>query len=205
VDVGDMVVDLELRRYRSRYKQTLIDEAHTTAQFYNNRGMELSSAGDQRNGFLYLRKALMMTDDASYIWANFGTFYRRQGFFAEAEAAYLKGLAINPNDFTIMHNLAALYQDMGNTERHLEFKKRVRVHRNANPYYMYKRAQDYFAAGDYGKARDNIEQAIKKEPEEPRFYRVAADIHEKLGNAEKSERLRKKYNELLEKGRIRVI
>lgn len=61
VDVGDVIVDLELRRFRNRYQQTLIDDVQTAAQYYNNRGMELSSSGDQKNAFLHLRKALSLT------------------------------------------------------------------------------------------------------------------------------------------------
>lgn len=205
IDVGDIVVDLELRRFRNRYKQELIDEDHTAAQFYNNRGMELSTLGDQRGAFLHLRKSLEMVDDASYIWGNLGTFYRRQGFLVEAEAVYLHGLSINPNDFTIMHNLSALYVDMGNPLRHEEFKKRVRAHRNANPYFMYKRAEDFADAGDYNKARSLIEKAIDKEELEPRFYRVAAEVYEKMGDHKKASKARKKFEDLLEKSRIRAI
>src|SRR5690606_11322236 len=123
--------------------------------------------------FLHLRKALSLVDDSSYIWSNMGSFYRRQGFLPEAEALYLHGLAIDPNDYTIMHNLAGLYRELSNKEQEALFRARVRRHRAANPYYQYKVAQDWMQEDNYEKARESIEKALKQEKNEPRFYRLA--------------------------------
>lgn len=205
VDVGDVIVDLELRRFRNRYQQTLIDDEQTAAQYYNNRGMELSSSGDQKNAFLHLRKALNLTEDAHYIWGNLGTFYRRQGFIPEAEAAYLKGLSLNQNDYSIMHNLTGLYKETGNILRYQEFQQKVRAHRNANPYFIYVRAQNLMKEGSYNKAQELIEKAIEINNKEPRFYRIAAEIYGHLGDDKKSAKMRKKYEELMDKEKLRII
>jgi Flp pilus assembly protein TadD len=108
-----VVIDLEMDRYSPAYEQRFISEALVTAQFYNNRGMELSAAGDVKQGFLHLRKALLLDDQQSYIWSNFGTLYHRQGLLPEAEAAYLYGLSLAADDLTIMTNLSTLYRRMG--------------------------------------------------------------------------------------------
>src|SRR5690606_27935437 len=98
----EVVIDLEMDRYSSAYRQRHISEDLASAQFYSNRGMELSAAGDVQRSFLYLRKALLLDGGQSYMWSNFATLYRRQGFFPEAEAAYLYGLSLNANDLTII-------------------------------------------------------------------------------------------------------
>lgn len=185
VDVGDsrvddIVVDLEMRRYRSTYKQKRLNNDQTASQFYSNRGMELAAEGDKQNAFLHLRKALMLAENSSYIWSNMGSFYRRQGFLPEAEALYLRGFSVGPNDYTIMHNLTGLYREMGNHEQENIFRNRVRKHRAANPYYQYKLAQDFVADGNYDKALEYIEKALKQEKNEPRFYRLAIEIYEHL-------------------------
>lgn len=195
-DVSDIVVDLEMRRYRAHYKQHVIDKDLVAAQFYSNRGMELAAEGNKREGFLYLRKALLMSQEPSYIWSNFGSFYRRQQLYPQAEAIYLHGLSINPRDYTIMHNLAGLYKSMGNIEQSEYYQKRVRAHRNANPYYMYKRADEELAKGEYDKALALIKAAINKEDKEERFYRLAANIYDKQGDTENADRMRDKLYQL---------
>lgn len=195
-DVADIVVDLEMRRFRAHYKQKVIGKDLIAAQFYSNRGMELAAEGDSRNAFLYLRKALLMSEEPSYIWSNFGSFYRRQGFLLEAEAIYLHGLKVNPRDYTIMHNLAGLYKETGNAERQQYYQERVRKHRNANPYYMYRRAQDAVDQQDYTKALGLIKAAIKKEKDEVRFYRLAVTIYDALGDKQNAEHMRDKVYQL---------
>lgn len=195
-DVRDIVVDLEMRRFRAHYKQHVIDKDLVAAQFYSNRGMELAAEGKTTEAFLYLRKALLMSEKPSYIWSNFGSFYRRHKHYAEAEAIYLHGLAINPRDYTIMHNLAGMYQELGNVEKHQEYRQRVRQHRNANPYYMYKRAEEFVASGDDAKALAVLKKALKKEKGEQRFYRLAAEIYERKGDTHNAEEMRDKIYQL---------
>lgn len=195
-DVSDIVVDLEMRRFRAHYKQKVIGKDLIAAQFYSNRGMELAAEGDSTNAFLYLRKALLMSEAPSYIWSNFGSLYRRQGLLPEAEAIYLHGLKVNPRDYTIMHNLAGLYKEMGNQEQQKYYQERVRKHRNANPYYMYRRAQDAADKGDYDKALGLIKAAIKKEKDEIRFYRLAVTIYDALGDKQNAEFMRDKVYQL---------
>lgn len=194
--VGDIVVDLEMRRFKPHYKQHVIGRELVAAQFYSNRGMELGAEGKTLDAFLHLRKALLMNDEQSYIWSNLGSFYRRLKFYREAEAIYLHGLSINPRDYTIMHNLSGLYQELGNLEKHKEFQQRVRQHRNANPYYMYKRAEELVARGDDDEALVLIKKAIKKEKDEQRFYRLAAEIYERKGDAESAGQMRDKIYQL---------
>lgn len=195
-DVTDIVVDLEMRRYRPHYKQQVIDNDLVAAQFYSNRGMELAAEGNAREGFLYLRKALLMSEKPSYIWSNFGSFYRRQKLLPQAEAIYLHGLSINSRDYTIMHNLAGLYDDMGDKEQSEYYQKRVRQYRNNNPYYMYKRAEDATKKSDYNSALVLIKKAIEKEKDEARFYRLAADIYDKLGDTKNAQLMRDKVYQL---------
>lgn len=195
-DSGDLVVDLELRRYRPHYKQHVIDKDLVAAQFYSNRGMELAADGNPREAFLYLRKALLMSEKPSYIWSNFGSFYRRQKLLPEAEAIYLHGLTINPRDYTIMHNLAGLYKEMGKVEQSEHYQKRVRQYRNANPYFMFRHAQEALEKNDLNQALLLIKKAIKKEESEARFYRLAADIYDQLGDKYNAQHMRDKVYQL---------
>lgn len=195
-DVGDIVVDLEMRRFRPHYKQKVIDKDLVAAQFYSNRGMELSAQGNTREAFFHLRKALLVNAEQSYIWSNFGSFYRRQKMFSEAEAIYLHGLELNPRDYTIMHNLSGLYLELGDKVKYKEYQQRVRLHRNANPYYMFKLAEELAQRNENGKALELLRKAIKKEKDEERFYRLAAEIYERTGDSDNAKLMRDKIYQL---------
>lgn len=195
-DVSDIVIDLEMRRYKPHYEQHIIDEDQIAAQYYSNRGMELANAGDTRAAFLNLRKALILDKKASYIWNNLGSFYRRLGYLPMAEAVYLHGWELNAKDPSIMHNLAGLYKDLGNDERSAFFLEKVKRHREANPYYQYQLARDLISEKqDYQQAREHIERSLKAEKNEPRFYQLAAEIYEHLGEKKLAEKMRVKAQE----------
>jgi tetratricopeptide (TPR) repeat protein len=202
-DVGraqqdDIVVDLEMRRYRPTYRQHKLNNDQAASQYYSNRGMELAAGGDTKSAFLHLRKALRLVDNESYIWSNMGSLYRRLGFLAEAEALYLHGLTIDARDYTIMHNLTGLYRQLGNKEQEALFRARVRKHRAANPYYQYRLAQDWMQESNYEKARESIEKALQQEKKEPRFYRLAVEIYEHLNEIKKARDARAKLDKLYE-------
>lgn len=192
----EVVIDLEMDRYSPAYRQRAISEDLAAAQFYNNRGMELSAAGDVSGGFSYLRKALLLDDKQSYIWSNFATLYRRQGFFPEAEAAYLYGLSLDAQDLTIISNLAGLYGLLGDSERADFYFARAERHRDTNPYYRYSRATFALQEGRPDQALGLIREALKQRDDEPRFYALAADIYEQLGNTAAATKMRKKMQSL---------
>lgn len=187
-----VVIDLEMGRYHPTYEQRVISESLAAAQFYNNRGMELSAAGDAKQGFLYLRKALLLHDRQSYIWGNLGTLYQRQGMFDVAEAAYLYGLSLDAHDLTIMTNLSSLYHRMNRPEQATYYYAQAEQHRAKNPYFHYSSASYALDEGKLVKALSLIKQAIRQRAKEPRFYQLAAEIYERLGNAEQATAMREK-------------
>ena len=95
-----------------------------------------------------------------------------------------------------MHNLAGLYKEMGNLEQSEFYQKQVRQYRNANPYYMYKRAQEKMEKNDINEALVLIQKAIKKDDREIRFYRLAAEIYDRQGDSKNAERVRDKVYQL---------
>lgn len=192
-----LVLDLEMERYSPAFAQRLISENRAAAQFYNNRGMELLVDKQLESSFLYLRKALQLDDQQSYIWSNLGTFYRRQGLFSLAEAAYLKGLRLQPNDLTIISNLSGLYRMMGREQQAQDYFQRAEKHRAGNPYYLFSLAREALDAGKPEEALQLLQKPLREHRKEPRFFELAAEVYNSLGNklqarrmAEQAERLR---------------
>lgn len=188
----ELVVDLEMERYSPVYEQSVIGDRLVAAQFYNNLGMERAAAGDRRQGFLHLRRALQLDDRQSYLWNNLGTLYKRMGVPDGAEVAYRQGLALSPADLSLMSNLASLYESEGESEKATYFLQRVQEHRNSNPYYLYSLARERLEKGDLAQAERYLEQAMARQTEEPRFYRLAAEIYDQRALPEKAEVMRRK-------------
>lgn len=187
-----VVIDLEMSRYNVNYKQRLISEELASAQYYNNRGMDLAALGDARNAFLHLRKALLLDAKQSYIWNNMGSFYLRNHFLSEAEALYLRGLELNSRDLTIINNLSSLYREMGEKEKADDYYQRAEQHRRNNPYYMYSNARKLFMKGEVEHARDLMKKAIAKEKHEIVFYELAVKIYDALDDQRNAAEMREK-------------
>ncbi len=188
--MGDnLIIDLEMERYSPGYTQRLISEDLVAAQFYSNRGMELSADGDHVQAFLHLRKALLQDDRQSYIWSNMATLYRRLGYLPEAEAAYLKGLVLDPRDQTIISNLGGLYRRMGQEEKSAQFLQRAQRHRDNNPYYLYNRARTELQNQQPEAARQLLTRAIRKRKDEPRFYQLGEAVYQALGDERTARRM----------------
>jgi Flp pilus assembly protein TadD len=189
---SDLYVDLEMRRFRSSYKQKSLSSSQVEAFFYNNRAMELATNGKLNEAFLYLKKALLAQPDEVFVWSNLGALYRRMGYADLAETVYLKALSINQGDLTTLHNLTLLYAQTGREQDAEIYRLKVARYRNENPYYLYQMAIKSRDTGDLVSAKKFIEQALKKQKYDDRFYTLAADIYVLDGNLQKAGKMRAK-------------
>lgn len=196
---SDMVVDLDMRRYRSHYKQRLLDEDQVATLFHNNRAMELMAEGKMKESFMHLKSALVTGKNESFIWSNLGSFYRRQGEFSTAETVYLKALSLDETDLTVLHNLAGLYTQLGREQDSLIYRDRVKLYRDANPYYQYQVAKRAMREGDWQKAELSIIRALSKQKNDNRLYLLAAEIYEHQGLSDKADVMRKKADAMKDK------
>lgn len=185
----EIVIDLEMRRFRSIYHQVLLKDDEVAALFYNNRAMELMADGQTKEAFLYLKRALDFQPNANFIWSNLGTLYRRQGQMEVAEAVYLKALSIDPSDLTLLNNMAGIYKQMGRHDEAAAYQTRVKKYRESNPYYLYQMAVRAKEDGHWDKAIDWIHKAISKQKTEERFYRLAAEVYEQQGLLDKAQKM----------------
>lgn len=192
----EIVIDLEMRRFRSTYHQVLLKDDEVAALFYNNRAMELMADGQTKDAFLYLKRALNFQPKANFIWSNLGTLYRRQGQMEIAEAVYLKALSIDPSDLTLLNNMAGIYKQMGRHDEAAIYQVRVKKYRESNPYYLYQMAVRAKEGGNWDNAIDWIRKAISKQKTEERFYRLAAEVYERQGLLDQAQKMQVKADAL---------
>jgi tetratricopeptide (TPR) repeat protein len=188
----DVVIDLEMNRYRSNYNQHEINDTQAAAQFYSNRAMEYLEKNNAEESFLNLRKSINMSNQQSYVWSNLGALYSHKQLWREAELAYLHGLELNPADLTIMNNLAYLYRQIGNKNEAQKYYQLALRYRESNPFYQYNLALSAFEIGDYAQSLEFTLKAIEREKNDVRFYELAADLYTKLGRTAKAEQMQRK-------------
>jgi len=198
-NTDSVVVDLEMDRYSPKFPQHTIADREMEAQFYNNRGMEELTAGQVEEAFVNLRNALSITPEAAYVCSNLGNLYRRQGLYEEAELAYLQGLDLEPANLTVLSNLHNFYTLTQDQPKARYFGERARDHRDNNPYYVYAQAHQALQQGDLEQAHTLIERAIAMDEDEPRFYRLAAQVYEHQGAEQKALAMRSKADQQKER------
>jgi Flp pilus assembly protein TadD len=192
----DVVIDLEMNRYKSNYNQHEISDTEAAAQFYSNRAMEFLEANDYINSFLSLRKSISLNDRQSYVWSNLGALYSRKQLWREAELSYLQGLELNSEDLTVMNNLSYLYRQTGNKDQAAKYSRLAQRYRESNPYYQYNLALSAFDQEQYTESLAYILKAIGSETRDARFYELAANIYEKQGRTSKKAAMLKKAAKL---------
>lgn len=192
----DVVIDLEMRRYRANYRQHEISDTLATAQFYSNRAMEYLDAGNFTDAFLSLRKSISLNDRQSYVWSNLGALFGRQKLLREAELIYLHALALNPDDLTVMNNLSYHYNQIGKKDLALKYGRLAQEYRESNPYYKYNLALSAFEQNEYQQSLQLIQRAMEREKNDVRFYELAATLYEKLNRPVKVLEMEKKIKKL---------
>lgn len=192
----DVIIDLEMDRYRSNYRQHEISDTLATAQFYSNRAMEYLDSGNFSDAFLSLRKSISLDNQQSYVWSNLGVLYGRKKLLHEAELAYLHALELNPEDLTVMNNLSYHYNQVGNKAQAVKFARLAQHYRESNPFYKYNLALSALEQKEYEQALQLVTQAMTHEKDDLRFYELAASLYEKLDRPAKVLQMRKKIKKI---------
>jgi Tfp pilus assembly protein PilF len=180
---GRKIVDLNRENYNVDYPQGKVDDSYAEAQFYNNRAMEKLFEQDLKQAFRYQRKALQLAPKLEFLWANFGTIYRRAGHFDEAEVAYRRALELSPRNLLVISNLGRLYRQLERTEEAQQFESMAHRFRMNNPYFRYHLAEEALEQRQFVQASAHIEAAIDSYNEDHRFFFLAARVDSALGRS----------------------
>lgn len=180
-------IDLGIVDYNENQPLSKISDLQAEAQYYSNLSIDKLLEGDNESAFLYSRKALLLHPETSHLWSNLGSIYRSAGLTTEAEQAFLTSLQLDSTHSLGASNLAQLYTEMGDLHRAKPYSTIAQKHRNRNPYYRYDRAAE-LVADDPEKALSHIRAAIRHNPDDYRFYFLAAKIYFALGNKNQAEK-----------------
>lgn len=179
-------VDFNLPHYRGTYAQKPISDSHVDALFYNNLAASAMRAGEHREAFIYLIKALSTNQEVAAAWTNLGVLYQRNARPEHAEGAFHRALQADARHKPAMSNLARLYEQRGMLALAGEYRDRIRRHQQRNPYYHLFLAEQAYAEDRPGAALASIDQAIRLRKDEHRFHYMRAVILTHIGRHEAS-------------------
>jgi tetratricopeptide (TPR) repeat protein len=128
----------------------------------------------------YLKKAieqfrLVTEKDSKDVesWVMLGRLYRVSNNSPDAEKAFNKALAAEPENADALTSLAQLYSDLGDNARAIE-KLKLAAEKSPNPETLIALGQTYQQVNDQKSAADAFKKAFEMNPDNARLARVLA-------------------------------
>lgn len=178
------VLDFLPEQRAIREDMETVSDNHALAIYYNNLAAEAFIEEQYEAAIDFLRTALSIEPDMADVWNNMGATQRRLKRVDLAKASYQQAVKSDPFNNTAMSNLSRLYLREGNEKLGNYYAKKVARHRSNNPYYRYANARMALNDKDYGKAREELNAAIKLKKDEATFFDALAEVYEGLGDRE---------------------
>jgi Flp pilus assembly protein TadD len=180
LDVSGFDLGPENPRQRMSARQAL-------AVYYNNLGAEALLGGELPRAHAYLRLAIETDPSYSDAWTNLGVAYSRNGQHGAARNAYETALAVDRSAVSALSNLHALLVATGDVDEARAVARRVERHRRKNPYHLLAMAEVAMEQERFRSAISLLEQAVRRKPDEARFYLALARAQDHLGERESAE------------------
>lgn len=177
VDFNDVLPDPD-------YPRRTISDEEATSLFYANRSVQKLRAGEMRESFAYLKKAIDHSPYNSDHWINLGAFYAKHDAFEQAIQSYQVALDLDPNSRGAISGLGRANYLLGNLEAADFYNDQVRRYRERNPYFHFAIAQMAYEKADYEAALDAINTAIDLKYRTGRFHFLKGLAEYKLGDTE---------------------
>jgi tetratricopeptide (TPR) repeat protein len=180
----ETIVDFNIRPYEgSQSRRRRVADSYALGLFYTNLGAEAMLTGDYAAALLYLREAAGAHADAAGLWVNLGVLYARHALYEHAEAAYLRALAVDPNEPSALVNLALVYETLEEPALAADYRERVQRYRERNPYYHFASATEAYEQQQYSTALASLRKALRLKPDEHAFHELRGQVQEALGKA----------------------
>ncbi|HEY5644785.1 MAG TPA: tetratricopeptide repeat protein [Pseudomonadales bacterium] len=179
VDFNDVLPDPE-------YSRAAITDIEAMALFHANLSISQLRAGESRDAFLHLKRALELDPDNADLWINLGAFYAKHEAFGQALDAYRVALHQDPRSRGAISGLGRAHYLLGNLEEAERFEALARRYRDRNPYYHYAVAQAEYERAHYDRALDAINTALGLKYRSGRFHFLKGLAEHQLGDTEQA-------------------
>lgn len=165
-----------------------VDDAQLFAYFYGNRAMELLMEGRDSEAREWMQEALRHWPEDASLLNNAGVMALRTGDARSAEALFLRAVAADRRQVSVLSNLIALYRRQGDLTREAQWKARSESVLRKAPYYQYQIGAQREEAGDMQLAIRHYRRAASLNRSEHRFRFALARAYFTVGDLRRAER-----------------
>jgi tetratricopeptide (TPR) repeat protein len=178
VDMGES--DKALKDVHGMLKGDADDrEIYVTLSQMNTR---LRRFGDAEQDLDKAEALSVKTDDKEYVWFLRGATLEREKRYAEAEEAFKKVLASDPEHASALNYLGYMLADQNiKLDEAIGYIKRAVDLDPANGAYLDSLGWAYFRLGKYEQAEDNLVKASQKINTDPTVHDHLGDLYQKTG------------------------
>lgn len=179
-----VVVDFNRVHPEGDYATRVVSDEYAESLYYANKSVNWLRAGQVRESFAYLRRALEIAPENADLWVNLGALYATERDYDSSIEAYEVALQIEPRNRSAVSGLARSYANTGNAEMAEAYDRKVRNYRQRNPYYHYALAQGAFEEADFDRSLEFINEALRLQRRSPRFLLFKGIVEQQLGRTE---------------------
>lgn len=179
--------------------QYVVADKRAFAHFYSTAGFFRLVHGDAPGALRLMNRGAECDPRSRIVWANLGNVHAERGELAEARACFEKSLKYDRRgELALVCLVDVLRRQGGPEELKLadKYEQRAQALRLRNPYYHYHLAGQAQAAGDWARAEQHLQQAIKLKADEPVFHELLVQALRQLGRAADAERAEAKLAKL---------
>ena len=158
---NNLEVDFDPYVRKESFSKRIISKNEVLAMFYNNKGGQALVGGNYTIAFQYFKKATQVHPTFSSAWGNLAVLYKLTNNDQTAESTYRYAIALKPDNYTALANLAILLRNKGSSEEANTIENKLQAKRNKNPYYHAVLADEAYYLHNYQQAITHYKKAIK--------------------------------------------
>ena len=156
----DFLPQESLRGQRTRE----IEEHTIVAMFMNNRAAESLARGELGHAYWWAREAVTRDSRFMESYNTLGVIYSRRGNLREAERVFDHVLESEPENATVISNLAAILRKAGRMEAAQSLLEKLQRIEPYPPFHFFELAQLAMKSGDFVAARDLYAKELDRNP-----------------------------------------
>ncbi|HVR98050.1 MAG TPA: tetratricopeptide repeat protein [Thermoanaerobaculia bacterium] len=163
-----------------------IDDLTATAHYYNNLAAEALMDGDLAAAGRNVQIATTVAPGFVKAINNLGVYQARSGHPEQALATYQRGLALEPDNPTLLTNLSRVYQRLGRDQEAADLFARLESTQNTNPFFFVYQGEMALSHGDTAKALEYMARALRQDTELPEIHLGLVKVYLAMGDLERA-------------------
>jgi Tfp pilus assembly protein PilF len=164
------------------YRTGPIEERTAIAMFMNNRAAESLARGQLDDAYWWAREAILHDGGLVNAYNTLGVVYRRHGNLDEAERVYRLLLAREPDNPTVISNLAAVLTTAGQSDAAQALLQKLHRIEPYPPFHFLDQAQVALKRGDFRAAIGLFNRELARDPSYHAAHFGLAVAYFKLGD-----------------------